>query len=82
MNLYIISNTFFNLLIILMSIIAFAIIIIMISLAILFGCKVAQKVHDKDHAYLTIKSKNKKILNRPIFISLYFPVSSLQGGLK
>lgn len=59
MNLYIISNTFFNLLIILMSIIAFAIIIIMISLAILFGCKVAQKVHDKDHAYLTIKSKHK-----------------------
>lgn len=59
MNFHFISSTFFSILIILMCIIAFAIIMIMIGLAILFGCKVAQKVHDKDNVPQSIKDEYK-----------------------
>ena len=59
MNFHIISSSIFSILIILICFIAFACVVIMIGLAILFGNKVAQKVHAKDNMPQIIKDEYK-----------------------
>lgn len=59
MNFHIISSSIFSVLIILICFIAFASAVIMIGIAILFGSKVAQKVHAKDNAPQIIKDEYK-----------------------
>ena len=59
MNFHIISSSIFSILIILICSIAFACVVIMIGIAILFGNKVAQKVHAKDNTPQIIKDEYK-----------------------